>query len=494
MRTQVVVIGGGPVGMLVASELAGYGVDTVLLESEAGVSDRPKATTLHARAVQCLARRGHLSGLVAPYARAVAGRPFHFAGLPGLVITAPEREPEPIVKCPQAELERRFEARARAAGARILRRHRVTEVVQEDGGVRVEAEGPHRRAVCVARYVVGADGARSTVRTRAGIASDTHPATVSALMGAVTLTDPDALPEGWQRTSRGWIASRRDSQGKTHIRTLNCTGAHVDRHSPPTLEELRREVSWIAGRDIAMQEPRWLGRFSDFTRLARTFRAGRIFLVGDAAHVHFPIGGQGLSTGVLDALNLGWKLALAVRGAAGAGLLDTYDVERRPVAQRVIDNTRAQLALMRPGPELDALRAVFSGLLAADRESGRLSAMISAQDTVLPDHTGHPCPAAGTFLPNAALRTGTGETDVIKLLQEGRPLLLLFGEEGSRHGDEAREWAGTLKVVRALAVPEVPYEAVVVRPDGYIAWAAGCGDLGEALSVYFDKEARAGRP
>lgn len=494
MRTQVAVVGGGPVGMLMASELAAYGVDTVLLESEAGVSEQPKATTLHARAVQCLARRGHLPGPAAGYARAAAGRPFHFAGLPGLVITAPDREPEPILKCPQAELERRFEERARAAGARILREHRVTEVVQEDDEVRVEVEGPQGPAVCVARYVVGADGARSTVRERAGIASDTHPATVSALMGAVTIADPDALSEGWQRTSRGWIVSKRDPQGKTHIRTLNCTGAHFNRHLPPSLEELRREVSWIAGRDIAMEEPRWLGRFSDFTRLARTFRAGRVFLVGDAAHVHFPIGGQGLSTGVLDALNLGWKLALAVHGAAGAGLLDTYDLERRPAARRVIDNTRAQLALMRPGPELDALRMVFSGLLAADRDGGQLSDMISAQDTVLPDHTGGLRPTAGTFLRNVVLSTGTGETDVIGLLQEGRPLLLLFGEEGSRHRDEAREWGGTLTVVRALAIPDVPYEAVLVRPDGYIAWASGGCDLGEALSVYFAKGARAGCP
>ncbi|MFY7626152.1 FAD-dependent monooxygenase, partial [Streptomyces sp. NY05-11A] len=364
VRAQVAVAGGGPVGMLLASELARYGVGTVLLEARDGVSERPKANTLHARAVQCLARRGHLPGPTAPPARSAAGLPFHFAGLPGLVITAPDREPQPILKYPQAQLERDFEERARASGARILRGHRVAEVVEEAGGVRIEAEGPHGRRVCVeAQYVVGADGARSAVRAQAAITSDTEPATVSALMGSVILTEPRALPDGWQHTPRGWIAAKRDAAGHTHVRTLNCKGAHPGRHAPPTLEELRREVSWIAGRDIAMTEPRWLGRFSDFTRLARTFRAGRVFVAGDAAHVHFPIGGQGLSTGVLDALNLGWKLALAVRGKAGAGLLDTYDAERRPSAQRVIDNTRAQLALMRPGSELDALRAVFRSLL-----------------------------------------------------------------------------------------------------------------------------------
>lgn len=314
IQAQVAVVGGGPVGMLVAAELAAHGVDTVVLESEADVSERPKATTLHARAVQCLARRGHLPAPAAPYSRAAAASPFHFAGLPGLIITAPENEPEPILKCPQAQLERLFEGRARAEGARILREHRVTGVSQEPDGVRITAEGAAGPAVCTARYVVGADGARSMVRQQAGIGSETHPATVSALMGVVTLADPDALAEGWHRTPRGWIAVKRDPEGRTHIRTLDCTGAHADRHLPPTLEELRREVSWITGREIAMEEPRWLSRFSDFTRLAKTFRAGRVFLVGDAAHVHFPIGGQGLSTGVLDALNLGWKLALAVRG------------------------------------------------------------------------------------------------------------------------------------------------------------------------------------
>ncbi|MGW2086257.1 FAD-dependent monooxygenase [Streptomyces sp. NPDC001880] len=488
VRAQVAVVGGGPVGMLVAAELAGYGVDIVLLESRSDVSEQPKATTLHARAVQSLARRGHLPGQGYPYTEGAAESPFHFAGLPGLTITAPAREPEPILKCPQAELERHFEARARAAGARILREHQVLEVVQEDGGVRVTADGPQGTRVCFAEYVVGADGARSTVRDQVGIDSDTHPATVSALMGAVTLARPEELPKGWHRTERGWIVAKLDAEGRTHIRTLNCAGAHPDRQLPPTLQELCREVSRIAGRDIAMDEPRWLSRFSDFARLARAFREGRVFLVGDAAHVHFPIGGQGLSTGVLDALNLGWKLALTVHGSADAGLLDSYDLERRPVARRVIDQTQAQLALMRPGPELDALRGVFTGLLSADREHGYLAGLISAQDTVLPEHTEASGRATGTFLRNAVLGTATGETDVIGLLRDGRPLLLLLGEEDSGHREAVREWQGVLHVVRARTTSEVPHDAMLVRPDGYIAWVPGEGrDLTEVLSAHFGK-------
>ncbi|MFD9726977.1 FAD-dependent monooxygenase [Streptomyces sp. NPDC059072] len=483
-QAHVVVVGGGPVGMLVAAELAAYGVEVVLFEPEARVADWPKATTLHARAVQSLARRGHLpTAAVAPAGAAGSGA-FHFAGMPGLLIEAPETEPQPILKCPQAELERRFEERARAAGARILREHRVTEVVQEADGVRVTADGPRGTIACTAAYAVGADGARSTVRERTGIACDTQPATVASLMGTVTVTDPDSLAQGWLRTERGWIAAKRDAEGRMHIRTLDCAGAHADRQLPPTLEEVRREVSRIVGHDVAMEDGRWLSRFSDVSRLARTFRQGRVFLAGDAAHVHFPIGGQGLSTGVLDALNLSWKLALAVRGTAAPELLDTYDAERRPAAGRVVENTRAQLALMRPGPESDALRSVFTEVLAADGGRRLLGGMISAQDTVLPAGAGRPSPGAGTFLRNVALHTESGDTDVIGLLRDGRPLLLLLGERGAAFEDEARSWGQTLYVVRARRASDVPYDALLVRPDGYIAWTPGATGLSAALSGY----------
>ncbi|MGW2477772.1 FAD-dependent monooxygenase [Streptomyces sp. NPDC001665] len=484
-ETQVLVAGGGPVGLLVAAELAAYGVDTVLLEPRTEVSDQPRATTLHARAVQSLARRGHLPG-PAPhsYAAEPATSAFHFAGLPGLTIAAPPDEPEPVLKCVQADLERHLEARALAAGALILRGHRVTDAVQDEDGVRVVASGPEGPEVFRAGYLVGADGARSTVRDRAGIESDTSPATVSALMGTVTLADPSALSKGWHRTPRGWIVAKHDGD-RTHLRTLNCDGAHPDRQRPVTLDELHREVAHIAGRDIAMHSPHWLSRFSDFARLARTFARDRIFLVGDAAHVHFPIGGQGLSTGVLDALNLTWKLALAVQGAAGPALLSSYDAERRPLARRVLDGTLAQLALMRPGPEADALRTVFTGLLAGEGGNGHLSGLISAQDTVLPDPTGAGGPAAGTYLGNTVLSTPDGDTDVIRLLHDGRPLLLLLGEKADGHREEARGWAGVLRTVEVRPTPGVPYEAALLRPDGYLAWVPGDGRLRQVLTAYF---------
>ncbi|MEU0278687.1 FAD-dependent monooxygenase [Streptomyces sp. NPDC088551] len=498
---QVVIVGGGPVGMLLAAELGAYGVDTVVLEARATTSDRPKATTVHARTVQCLARRGHFPAPDAA-AEGTVSRLFHFAGLPGLRITAPAAEPEPLLKESQAVLERSFEARARAVGARVLRGYRVTRARQGPEGVDVTAEGPDGVRVFRAAYLVGADGSRGAVRAWAGITADTRPATVSALMGLVRFTGERVPPLGWHRTRRGWIVTKTMDDGRVLVRALDWKGGHGDRNAPVSLDELRARVSWIAGHDVEMASPSRLSRFSDFARQADRYRAGRVLLAGDAAHVHFPIGGQGLSTGLLDALNLGWKLAFTVRGTAGAGLLDTYHDERWPAARRVIDNTSVQVALMRPGPELDPLRALFAGLLAGDetkegngaegngaeggaaegegRDRGEdgarhLSDMISGQDAVVAPGSVRSSRWEGRFLRNTTLLTESGPAQVIGLLRGGRPLLLLFGERGLPYAADARGWAHVLRVVRTEPVPALPCAALLVRPDGYVAWAAEDG-------------------
>ncbi|MEU6679816.1 FAD-dependent monooxygenase [Streptomyces sp. NPDC046925] len=483
VRTDVVIVGGGPVGLLLAAELAGYGVRTVVLEEQAEVAERPRATTLHARTAQVLARRGHLPAPALPLSEGTSSTPFHFAGVWGLELTAPAAEPDPLFKRPQAALERLFEERALAAGAQVLRRHRVTGLDRRDDGLTVSAEHPGGQTEFEAAYVVGADGARSTVRTLGRIPSDTTPPTVAAMVGVVRCDGPEAPEPGWHRTPLGWVVAKRTAEGRLHLRVADCLNAPADHRLPLGLDEFRRETSRIMGRDIDMDEPHWLSRFSDFSRLARTYRSGRVLLVGDAAHLHFPVGAQGLSTGLLDALNLGWKLAFTVRGAAAPGLLDSYDAERRPAAERLLDQVRTQVELMRPGRTPGSLDELAAGAADAGAELARLGLMVSGQDTVLPTRTGRPSAWEGRFLGNRELTTDDGPVDVIRLLRDGRMLLVRFASEGAGPvsgvpHDLLHDLRHVLRVVRAEPVAGLPGAALLLRPDGYVAWASDtAGDI-----------------
>ncbi|MFJ8988917.1 FAD-dependent monooxygenase [Streptomyces sp. NPDC102279] len=490
VRMDVVIVGGGPVGLLLAAELAGYGVRTVVLEERAQVSGRPRATTLHARTTQVLARRGYLPAPALPLSEGTVSTPFHFAGMWGLELTVPAGEPEPLLKRPQASLERYFEERARAAGAQVLRQHRMVGLERGEESVVVTAEHPAGRGEFEAAYVIGADGARSAVRTLGGISSDASAPTVAAMVGVVRCAGEGAPEPGWHRTPRGWAVAKETKEGRWHLRVVDCLRPPADHRLPLGLEEFRRETSKVMGRDIGMDEPRSLSRFSDFSRLARSYRSGRILLVGDAAHVHFPIGAQGLSTGLLDALNLGWKLAFTVRGVAAEGLLDSYDEERRPAAARLLEQVRRQVDLMRPGntpASLAELAASTGGTADAGPEVERLALMISGQDTVLPPRSRRPSPWEGQFLHNLELATDEGPVDAIRLLTDGRMTLVCFGST-------APEWApptglrGALRVVRSTPVAGLPRAALLLRPDGYVAWAADTIDeverIDEAVSAW----------
>ncbi|MFI9359529.1 FAD-dependent monooxygenase [Kitasatospora sp. NPDC053057] len=484
---QVVVVGGGPVGMLVAAELGHHGISTIVLETNPETVDQPKAGTLHARTVQGLARRGHLrapQGTDAALARPSADA-FHFAGMPGLVITAPGTEPSPIVGRSQADLERDFEHRARARGVTVLRGHRVTELAPGPDTVEVTAEGPDGVRQFTAEYVIGTDGARSTVREQLGFAAETHAATVSALLGVVRLADPYRVPSGWNRTPRGWTIAGVNPYGHSRFFTIDFRGPHADRHSPLTLAELRAEAERILGHPVPMTDPVFFSKFNDFARVVSDYRKGRVLLAGDSAHVHFPVGGQGLNLGLQDALNLAWKLALTIKGTAGKDLLDTYDAERRPVARRVVDNTRAQLALMRPDPGLDPLRELFTELLGVSAANDHLANMISAQDTAYPPRTSDGSSWEGQFLPNLPLTTDEGPTDVTRLLQPGRPVLLLLGADQEAHRKQAEGWSHVVRTVRATSSRQLPWDAVLIRPDGYLAWASDGGPLAGTLREWF---------
>ncbi|MFI5587361.1 FAD-dependent monooxygenase, partial [Amycolatopsis sp. NPDC051758] len=349
----VIVAGGGPVGMLLATELGLHGVPTTVVEKLTETHDEPRAGTLHARTAQTLLRRGHLPASQPPRdPHAVVEVPFHFGGRPVLTLESPALEGAPMVGRAQSDIERFFEAKARSLGVEILRGHQVTGVRDHGESVTVTTE----HGELTAAYVVGCDGARSTVREAAGITGTTHPATFAGLLGLPRLGDPARVPGGWTQGPTGWTLVNVNPAGHSRILTHEFTQPLPARGTPATLDDLRGAASRILGHDVPMADPAFLGRFSDFTRLADEYRRGWLLLAGDAAHVHAPLGGQGLNLGLQDAVNLGWKLAMVVAGTAPEQLLDTYGTERRPVAEAVIENTRAQAALMRPGPEFEPLR------------------------------------------------------------------------------------------------------------------------------------------
>ncbi|MBB0243080.1 NAD(P)-binding protein [Streptomyces alkaliphilus] len=493
---DVAVVGGGPVGMLLAAELALHGVRTTVLEKLPVPSGESKAGTLHARTAQTLHRRG-LLGAVQPGPHRTTGHssgpiPFHFAGMFELDLSAVVHEGPAMVGSPQAYAEQVFARRATGLGAHVERGSEVVDLHQHDTHVTLTVRDPTGRERTVdAAWVVGCDGARSAVRKLSGIDFTGTPATVGALMGEVELLDPYHAPAGWQRNPRGWTLVWLNPWGRSRVSTYDFRGPHPDRSAPVTLEELRHEVERIAGHPVPMDNPRWLTRFSDAALQAERYRVGRVLLAGDAAHVHFPAGGQGVNTGLQDAVNLGWKLAARVHGRAPRGLLDTYHSERHPVAAMVLHNVRAQVALMNPDPGTDALRELFAELMHMPSVNEYLSGMISG--TAVRYDMGVPGDRlAGSLAPDLPLKTGTSETSLATLLHSGRPVLLDLDNRAELR-EAAAGWSDRVTVVTATAdTPPAP--ALLVRPDGYTAWSAADvpadpGNLTDALHRWFGEPA-----
>ncbi|WP_316527831.1 FAD-dependent monooxygenase [Kitasatospora brasiliensis] len=498
-QASVLIAGGGPVGMLLAAELGARGIGAVVVEPHPRTQDTPRAGTLHARSVQSLLRRGYLRLHGRGSLEEMQETSFHFGGSPILRIATPTAEGPPIHGQSQASLEQAFEARARELGAAILRGHRFTGLRQDPDGVTATIEGPDGPYELTADYLVGCDGARSDVRRAAGFACTTHEATFAAIVGLVRLRDPYSVPPGWTHTAEGWLLANVHPAGHSRIITHDFRLPLPERGSPATLEELQRTLSRILGRPVALADPTYLDRFSDFTRVADRYRAGRVLLAGDAAHVHAPLGGQGLNTGLQDAFNLGWKLALVARGEADARLLDTYDAERRPVAEAVVANTRVQAAVMRPGPENDHLREFTARMFRHPGVNREAADVISGQGIAYPPE-GATDPAVGRFLPNLALRTPDGVRTVVELLTPGRPLVLLRPEVADALEPVAARWGERVAVLRVEPEPDsaelrlgpgapLPWSALVCRPDGYLAWRgvskANTTGLREALADWF---------
>ncbi|MET9297304.1 FAD-dependent monooxygenase [Streptomyces sp. NPDC003077] len=479
MDHDVVVAGGGPVGLLLGCELRRAGVRVLVVDRLMEPAGHDRAGVLHTRTVEYLDLRGLLDRFKEGM-DTVSGLPF--AGMfgrgldHGLLTT---RHPYSLL-VPQSRTEELLARHAAELGVPFHRGHEVTAVRQDDDGVTVRLATPEGERTVRASYLVGCDGGRSTVRRLAGIGFPGYGARVNALIGYVTTPEKN-VPRRWQRTAHGIVVLAFPPEGGTgRVVVVEYDRPPSSPTEPVTLEELRAGVRRVYGRELDLREPvLWMSRFSDATRQAETYRDGRIFLAGDAAHVHFPIGGQGLNTGFHDAMNLGWKLAARIAGWAPPGLLDTYHDERHRAGRRMLLLTRAQLALMHPDEQhVTALREVFEELLALEDTNRLLTAALNGLDLRYgPDEgegdAGHPL--LGRFAPDLDVEVDGTPTRTAELLRSARGVLL----DLTAHGGPARTaapWADRVDVVtarRADTTGHPPATALLIRPDGHVAWAAG---------------------
>ncbi len=477
----VVVAGAGPTGMMLAAELALAGVDVVVVERRRDREiESSRSGGLQSRTIEVLDQRGIADRFLA---EGKAMQVQAFAGIALDISDFPTRHNYGLALW-QRDFERILAGWVAEIGVPIATDCEVTGFTQDDTGVDVRlAGGSSLRAL----YLVGCDGGRSVIRRVAGIEFPGWDPTTSWLIAEVEMAAE--TPRGIRRSGPGVHSLHRMEDGRT-VRVV-LTEQSVGHGSEPTLQDLSAALSTIYGTDFGVHSPAWISRFTDMTRQAATYRAGRVLLAGDAAHVHPPQGGQGLNTCVQDAVNLGWKLAQVVSGTSPDNLLDTYHAERHPVAARVLHNTMAQIALTRTDERTEALRATMTELLAMDEPRKRIAGMLSGLDIHYDFGEGHPL--LGRRMPDLDLVTADGALRVFDLLHDARPVLLNLREPGAF---DISSWAGRVRMVDAAygGVWELPVvgevaapAAVLIRPDGHVAWLGDLGDPGlpDALASWF---------
>lgn len=466
MEQRVVVAGGGPVGLWLAAELCLSGISVTVVEERVDIDPRSKALTIHPRTLEILASRQVHEPFLAEGLAIPGG---HFGLLDDRLDFRPLDTPFPYtIALPQARTEELLEERARTAGARIVRGHRVTGFTEHAESVTVCVDGTAGSYKLRAAYLVGCDGARSTVRTAAGIDYPGTPSTVLGWLGDVTLDTPPR-PGFSAFGLRGGLMVAPLPGARHRIVGVSPDSLTATANRDLTFEELRTKVVAIAGEDFGMRDPVWLSRFGNATRLAATYRRGRVLLAGDAAHQHFPAGGVGMNVGVQDAHNLGWKLAATLHGWAGDGLLDTYHAERHPVGAQLMEHSRAQTALMTAfTPEGLDLRSLLSGMIATQPGlNGALSERLAglAVRYPAPEVTAHPL--TGTRAPDLAFADSTRT-----LLTELRPAdYLLLDLTAGVLADRNRP--GLAVRIGRLDHPPTAWttvRAALVRPDGHVSW------------------------
>ncbi|MGW2302766.1 rifampin monooxygenase [Streptomyces sp. NPDC001809] len=455
---DVIVVGSGPTGLMLAGELRLHGVHVLVLDKEAEPTPQSRAQGLHVRSIEVMAQRGLLERFLALGQQIAVGG--FFAGLAKSWPEGLDTAHSYVLAIPQQVTERLLAEHAVETGAEIRRGSEVVALSQDADGVTVGLAGGEELR---ARYVVGCDGGRSTVRRLLGVAFPGEPSRVETLLGEMELTVPqDELTAVMTEVRKTQLRFGAMPLGDGVYRVVvPARGVAEDRSAAPTLDEFKEQLRATAGTDFGAHAPRWLSRFGDATRQAERYRVDRVFLAGDAAHIHPPTGGQGLNLGIQDAFNLGWKLAAAVAGWAPDDLLDSYHAERHPVATDVLDNTRAQIQLMSTEPGAQAVRRLLAELVEFEDVNRYLIEKITAI-SVRYDLGGGDEPV-GRRLRDLELKQGR----LYERMHEGRGLLLDRTGLLSVGG-----WADRVDLVVDVGA-ELDAPAVLLRPDGHVAWAGG---------------------
>ncbi|MEB3030645.1 FAD-dependent monooxygenase [[Mycobacterium] nativiensis] len=469
----VIIAGAGPTGLTLATELRRGGAEVVLLERRPhrGV-DGSRAAGMQPRTIELLDQRGVAERFLAVGPQSNLG---NFAGILLDYSVLPSRFPYAI-NILQAETEQILEDIADELGVCVCWSSEVTGARDTGGGVAVTVEGPGGTETITGSYLVGCDGGRSVVRQLIDVGFSGTDSTMMCLIGDVELDDPPPWPMFLQRRERGSITAVQFRPGWYRI----CTSERKVEDGPTgpvTLEELKASTLRVAGTDFGMHDPTWLSRFGDAVRQADRYRVERVLLAGDAAHIHLPAGGQGMNMGIQDAFNLGWKLAMVLRGEAPESLLDTYHSERHAADAEMLKVIRAQSVIVEPGRRADDLFDMVKHLVGFPDANDYLAAVQSGlgiRYAIPGDHQ-----LLGRRVPDADINSATGATRIYELLNAARPVVLDFSST-SDLGAAANDWAGLVDVIKAQstadtwAVPglgmiPVP-AAVLIRPDGYVGW------------------------
>ncbi len=477
---DVLVVGAGPTGLMMAAELTLGGAEVAVVERRPTAElVGSRAGGFHARTLEILDQRGVADRFLAE------GRtfPVPFSASTMLDISdLPTRHPYTLALW-QNRIERILAGWVEELEVPVLRGVEVTGFAQDDTGVDVHlATGESMRAA----YLVGADGGRSVVRRAAGIEFPGCEATMSALIAEVEVVEE--LPVGVTYDAHGVHGLSLMEDGRT-VRVVTAERQPAPT-GEPTLAVLSRNLTETFGTDFGVRRPTWISRFTDATRQAADYRRGRVLLAGDAAHIHSPAGGQGIGLGIQDAVNLGWKLVQAVEGRAAEGLLDTYQAERHPAAARALEYSQAMSALQRQDPGVTAVRDLLDELVGMDEPRRHVGARVAGLDVHYDLGAGHPL--LGRRMPDLDLVCDDGVRRVYSLLHAARPVLVDLGQPGSL---DLGPWADRVHRVRASytrpwELPVVgavdPPAAVLVRPDGHVAWVGdGTGSgLAEALAAW----------